>query len=509
VATPPWTPQCSQKSVATPTLAERGNAICLPRQSTSSASAWSLAAEGTGALCKHPTLLSAIDAGFASPGKTRSSQRGSPHSAISSESGTDIESGCSGKTAFKASAIAAAGREILMGKGAEQPSSGLAAIVNHAAFEGFVGSLIVVNAITIALEAQYHGHDIGHRLGFPGYSSSGTSDWSKMEHALTVLEAIFGALFCCEVLLKVAAFRLSFFRNPWNLFDMTISLFWLAQEGLLWGTLVRILRLCRWISMMDSLHVLIKSIQASLSALLWSTCLIAIMIAIVSLIVQSMVISYYEDESVPLAKRLEVFSYFGTFSRSGMSLFESTLGNFAPIMRMMSDNVEETWALFFIGYKCVGGFAVVTVITGVFMQETFRVAEKDDDLLVIRQTRQAKIHTTKMSRLFQVADQTGTGALSFSDFKALINDPFIKTWLAAHELDVADVRLLFRLMDDGDGRLTAEELMAGVSRFKGVAKSYDLHTTMHELKERIADIHAEMLSRSLASASDETSSFMT
>jgi len=212
--------------------------------------------------------------------------------------------------------------------------------------------------------------------------------------------------------------------------------------------------------------------------------------------VQSMVLSYYEDESVVLAKRLEVYSYFGTFSRSGTSLFESTLGNFAPVMRMMTENVDESWAIFFIGYKCVGGFAVVTVITGVFMQETFRVAEKDDDLLVIRQTRQAKIHMTKMSRLFQVADRTGKGALSFSDFKALINDPFIKTWLSAHELDVADVALLFRLMDDGDGRLTAEELVQGVSRFKGVAKSYDLHTTMYELKQRIADIHGELMASS-------------
>merc|ERR1711988_1324441 len=147
-------------------------------------------------------------------------------------------------------------------------------------------------------------------------------------------------------------------------------------------------------------------IQASVSALLWSTCLIVVMIAIVALVVQSTVLPYYADEDVPLTNRLEVYSYFGTFTRSSTSLFEATLGNFAPVMRKMTENVEESWALFFIGYKCVGGFAIVTVITGVFMQETFRVAEKDDDLLVMRQTRQTKLYAKKMTRLFSVADRT-------------------------------------------------------------------------------------------------------
>jgi hypothetical protein len=161
-------------------------------------------------------------------------------------------------------------------------------------------------------------------------------------------------------------------------------------------------------------------------------------------------------------------------------------------MRILTDNVDESWGLFFVGYKCVGGFAVVTVITGVFMQETFKVADTDDDLLIIRQTRQTNNHLRKMSRLFQVANRTGKGTLSFSDFKTLMDDPFIKTWLAAYELNVVDVGLLWRVLDDGDGMLTAEQLVAGVSRLKGVAKSCDLHTAMHELKEMVSDIYEKM-----------------
>lgn len=389
-------------------------------------------------------------------------------------------------------------RAIITGKKLEQkPQSKLARLVNHSAFEGGFAFLIVVNAITIAFEAQYNGLDVGYKLRYPGYTESAAAAWPGVQGTINAFEVIFGVFFTVEVILKLIALRLAFFKSAWNIFDMFIGACWLAQEGFdlqllrnpsilrlcRLARIMRIARLYKWISAMDSLHVLIKSIEASLSTLLWSSCLIIIMITLISLVVQYIILSYYDDESVPLSRRHEVYEYFGTFTRCAVSLFEATLGNFAPVMRKLTNNVQESWGLFFVAYKCVGGFAVVTVITGVFMQETFKVADTDDDLLIIRQTRQARTHVAKMSRLFRVADRTGKGALSFSDFKALIDDPFVKTWLAAYELDVADVRLLFRLMHDGDGRITAEKLVDGVSRLKGGAKSYDLHTIRHELRE--------------------------
>ena len=53
-------------------------------------------------------------------------------------------------------------------------------------------------------------------------------------------------------------------------------------------------------------------------------------------------------------------------------------------------------------------------------------------------------------------------------------DPFVVSWMAAYEIDVTDVELLFCLMDDGDGTITAEELVSGVSRLKGFARSMGL-----------------------------------
>merc|ERR1712078_176798 len=108
---------------------------------------------------------------------------------------------------------------------------------------------------------------------------------------------------------------------------------------------------------------------------------------------------YVLDESNPYEKRQEGYRYFGTFSRSLFSMFEITLGNFVPVSRMLMENVSEWYILFNIFHKCAIGFAVVAVVRGVFMHETFKVAATDDNIMVAQKTRSKKIHRDKMQRL--------------------------------------------------------------------------------------------------------------
>merc|ERR1712176_768032 len=47
------------------------------------------------------------------------------------------------------------------------------------------------------------------------------------------------------------------------------------------------------------------------------------------------------------------------------------------------------------------------------------------------------------------------------------------------EIEVADLELLFDLMDDGDGKVTFDELVGGLSRLRGNARSIDLVTLIY------------------------------
>merc|ERR1712100_902272 len=87
-----------------------------------------------------------------------------------------------------------------------------------------------------------------------------------------------------------------------------------------------------------------------------------------------------------------------------------------------------------------------------------------------------------MEMLFAEADDSGDGFLSEDEFRAVIEDVRVKAWLQAMELDIRDAELVFALVDDGDHRISAAELVHGFSRLKGTARSLDMVTLMSETR---------------------------
>merc|ERR1712063_232560 len=99
--------------------------------------------------------------------------------------------------------------------------------------------------------------------------------------------------------------------------------------------------------------------------------------------------------------------------------------------------------------------------------------------MLMQKKRLMQKHARKMKRFMQKADMSGDGGLSREEFKGVLKSEDVRAWLAAQEIDAGDADLLFSLLDTGDETLTAEELVVGISRLKGGARSIDLHGLMH------------------------------
>merc|ERR1712194_173914 len=127
-------------------------------------------------------------------------------------------------------------------------------------------------------------------------------------------------------------------------------------------------------------------------------------------------------------------------------------------------------------HKISIGFAGVAIINGVFIQETFKVASSDDVLMVRQRERANRLHAQKMKRLFHEADVVDVdGLISKEEWVSLLLDPQVKNWLGSMELDACDAINVFSLIDTShDAHLSMEELVAGVSRLRGAARSIDL-----------------------------------
>jgi len=393
-------------------------------------------------------------------------------------------------------------------------------LVNHAYFEGAFACLIVCNALVVAVEAQYQGIDVGFTLGFPKSVRPAKEAWPEAQGVFDVFGHIFGCVFAVEVVLKVAGLQRKWVRDPWNYVDFTIVVFWLlgymptgtslpVNEQLLRVArlmrLLRLVRLVKTIQAFDSLMLMTTALVGSVQVLVWSVILLILVQATLALLVNQILTEYYFDESIhPINERQAVYEYFGTFTRAILSMFEMTLANWPPVCRLMSESWTEWWMLFALAHKLTIGFAVVGVINGVFMQETFKAASTDDRIMVRQRQRMIDTHHRKMKRLLELADDSGDGTLDKEEFRKIMNDKDVSTWMASMELDTGDIDTLYSLIDDGDEAVSVEELIAGVAKLKGTARRLDLAILMRDHR-RLMRAHGRLL-KQLGIESIETQS---
>merc|ERR1712228_227634 len=97
------------------------------------------------------------------------------------------------------------------------------------------------------------------------------------------------------------------------------------------------------------------------------------------------------------------------------------------------------------------------------MQQTFKVAETDNFIMMKTRQRETQVHTEKMKALFETADDDGNGLLDLEEFKKTMNHKWVKEWMSAYGVAIDDVeKLWFLLNRDNDAKITAEELVEGV-----------------------------------------------
>jgi len=384
-------------------------------------------------------------------------------------------------------------------------------IVTSFKFEAVFGLLICMNTVVMALQSEYAGLEVGHNIGYPGVNVPAAQLWPGAYNVFQVLEIFFGIIFTVEIVLKLSVLYHHFFMDMWNILDFLVVAVWYLETSTASDSLpidpmvlrlfrlvklVRVIRLVRILEKYDALYLMLTSIKGSVAALAWSSMLLMVVQMMLSLVMATVLESYFTDESWPGDKQ-KVYEYYGTFSRSMLTMFEITLANFVPVTRVMMTNWSEAYIIFGLMHKFFIGFAVVMVITGVFIQETMKVAQTDNTIMLNQRERSTKLHTRKIKTLFDVADSDGSGKLDCEEFVEVCEDPSMKMWLSAMGLDVSDARGVFDLiaeqLDSED--LSARELVNGVARLKGAARNIDLALLRQEnleILKRVKQLQATL-----------------
>jgi len=171
-------------------------------------------------------------------------------------------------------------------------------------------------------------------------------------------------------------------------------------------------------------------------------------------------------------------------------MFEFTLANWAPPARVLTEKVNEVLFIYSVVHKMVLGFAIIGIINGVFIQETFKAAALDDALMVRQTCRRERAHIKKMRRLFSEADEDSDGTVDLNEWLRICDDQWVQIWLRSQDLDATDPARLFNLLDGGSGRLTAEDFIEGTARMKGEVSGMAIVRLISEVRDSIKVLEA-------------------
>eukprot|EP00930_Biecheleria_cincta_P043294 TRINITY_DN29747_c0_g1_i1.p1 TRINITY_DN29747_c0_g1~~TRINITY_DN29747_c0_g1_i1.p1 ORF type:complete len:565 (+),score=91.44 TRINITY_DN29747_c0_g1_i1:184-1878(+) len=381
-------------------------------------------------------------------------------------------------------------------------------VIHNEKFDVIYSLLIIASSFVMACEAQYKGIGLAADFGYHGASDSAGKDWPGAFTAFEVLDWTFGILFTLEIVLKLAALPRRFCKDSWNWFDVLVILLWAWSKIVMeMGNvtvlrivrlvrLTRLIRLVRRFEAFDTLFLMTTVIKGSVPLMLWACVILIFCQLLFALVLFQFLDEFYfvglrGDRASLTAEHYKMYEYYGSFSRCMVTMFEITLANWPPACRLLIEHVSEWFALFAIFHKLFIGFAVVGVINGVFMQETFKIAGHDDAIMMRQKQKDSRIHMEKMRALFSDADTSGDGRLDSNEFAAVMSLPDVQVWLSAMGLEVSDTNNLFQLLVTDEGVISAEQLVKGVSKLKGAARSIDVHNLMrqHEdMKQILVDI---------------------
>eukprot|EP00435_Cladocopium_sp_Y103_P042583 s1127_g11.t2 len=361
-------------------------------------------------------------------------------------------------------------------------------------FEFAIAILLIINLTLMAAQLQYHGHRIGHEIGYRGYTYDIVTGWPHMTEFFLVGDILFAGLFTMEMLIRLMKIGLSYFKNFFNWIDFLVvcsswtELFAAALpisptflRMLRLGKLLRALRVVKMSQVLESLQLLLKCIYASLRILFWSLVLLLIIQCSAGMTISYMLSDYMTDDTADPVARFAVFRYYGTFTKTLLTMFEVLFANWAPACRVLIDNVSEWYSLVFIVYRCFVGFAVLNVVNAVFVQSTMKVAQADEEVVAREKARTQETYQKRVTTLFRQVDTSGDGNIDIKEFERLLEHPRLQLWLHQLEIETTDLVGLFNMLDDGDGEISLEEFESGILRIKGMARSFDVNKIQRDL----------------------------
>lgn len=383
-------------------------------------------------------------------------------------------------------------------------------------FESSMGGLIVLNCITMGLQAHAQVNNIQD---------------PSLDLFLSVAEHVFTTSFTMEVLLRFVvhgfkAFTLHTSEGRGNFVDALLIfltgtlLVWIipvlaytvklkvSGDSLRTLTVLRAVRLVRLLRVFHRVHLfreawmLIRGLKDSTRTLFWTViviCLVTYVYSIFGLVtmvseLHSVRRSLVDFEEID--KMTEVLEYVGGLGSLMYTLIQIlTQDSFHHFTRDILYFVPWSW-VYFYGYIAVACFVLMNLVTAIIVENALSTSNHDQENKAMDMERKKDRELKELKKLFSEMDADESGTLCWDEFRDSFEDPVMSRKWMLLDFQPRDCKELFDLLDNGDGEIETEEFFEGLTKIKGTAQAKDvlwLQKNIFKLQDSLETVFPEIV----------------
>jgi len=239
------------------------------------------------------------------------------------------------------------------------PRERLGSFIERPIFQQGIIALILVNAVLLGLET------------WPAAMRTAGDLIRGLDRAIL-------AVFVIEIGLRLSVHRLSFWRDPWSLFDFTVVAIALIPATGAFSVLrtLRVLRVLRLLTMVPSMRRVVGALLAAIPGLGSIGLVLLILYYVFAVIATNLFAAAYPE-------------WFGTLGRSLYTLFQvMTLESWSMgIARPVMDQFPYAWA-FFIPFILVATFTILNLFIAIIVNamQSYSDAEHQETVQALHET---------------------------------------------------------------------------------------------------------------------------
>jgi hypothetical protein len=378
----------------------------------------------------------------------------------------------------------------------ERESGLVGRIVKSPQFDMALACVIAVNAFIIGLHTELMSQE-RHR-----------NDPREFKAAETIVCVIFAA----ELFARVWVFRCQFLSSVdwrWNVFDSVIVAHALMEEVVKYVIeppaaakklsgltilrvlrllkIVRVLRVIRMFRFFRELRIMGLEIASTFRSLFWTLVLMLMVMYVFGIHITTEVLNHEMScGSESTCESEELHPLFGSLTRTIVTLYQSVLGGLD--WGQVSDSLARmSWytSAVFIVYVTFVIFAIMNIITGLFVEQAKKATEQDIEHVLSQTLDQDTEHADRLEQIFRDADADNNGQVTWTEMRSHLEDPRVQAYFKTIGIDWWDLKTFFDLLhganDDAETGIDIRPFVHGCMRLKGKAKSVDVMAMRYEL----------------------------